>query len=209
MIKFQLLAFILICRGRALGVRSSASLFIFWLMHTLCSLVIYRSSIIRTLYSVSLAYHSLRMQNILAVAFFPHSRRVDRVTGLVSLGRQPVDVPDHIGPAVADLLGRPCPSHLPRWESSQTSEFSRLFFSCLQSMIFFITPWCPQNLCPEDSCSVLSKIFFWWLNPLIMKGYRQPLTGEDQWSLVPRRQCDALSRRFNKHWQKELLESKR
>ncbi|KAG1691087.1 Multidrug resistance-associated protein 1 [Nymphon striatum] len=64
------------------------------------------------------------------------------------------------------------------------------------------------NLTPEDSSSVLSQITFWWLNPLIIRGYKQPLVEEDQWSLTPQRHSVKLYDRFQHHWQAEISKSK-
>uniref|UniRef100_A0A8D0BHI1 ATP-binding cassette sub-family C member 6 n=1 Tax=Salvator merianae TaxID=96440 RepID=A0A8D0BHI1_SALMN len=41
-----------------------------------------------------------------------------------------------------------------------------------------------QNPCPEATASFPSKITFWWFFRLLWKGYKQPLTTEDLWSLA-------------------------
>ncbi|KAG1691094.1 Multidrug resistance-associated protein 1 [Nymphon striatum] len=64
------------------------------------------------------------------------------------------------------------------------------------------------NSTPEDSSSVLSQITFWWLNPLVIRGYKQPLVEEDQWSLAPRRRCVKLYNRFQHYWQAEISKRK-
>ncbi|KAG1680531.1 Canalicular multispecific organic anion transporter 2 [Nymphon striatum] len=62
-------------------------------------------------------------------------------------------------------------------------------------------PLIPPNICPEDNCSIVSKLSFWWLNPLMRKGYERSLTREDLWCLVPNRQCKKVSERFESYWE--------
>ncbi|KAG1668011.1 Multidrug resistance-associated protein 1 [Nymphon striatum] len=62
-------------------------------------------------------------------------------------------------------------------------------------------PLNPPNMCPEDNCSIVSKLSFSWLNPLMRKGYERSLTREDLWCLVPNRQCKKVSERFESYWE--------
>ncbi|KAG1687446.1 Canalicular multispecific organic anion transporter 1 [Nymphon striatum] len=62
-------------------------------------------------------------------------------------------------------------------------------------------PLIPPNMCPEDNCSIVSKLSFSWLNPLMRKGYERSLTREDLWCLVPNRQCKKVSERFESYWE--------
>ncbi|XP_051994834.1 multidrug resistance-associated protein 1 isoform X3 [Xyrauchen texanus] len=39
------------------------------------------------------------------------------------------------------------------------------------------------NPCPESGASFLSKITFWWITGLMVKGYKRPLEEKDLWSL--------------------------
>ncbi|CAM1327899.1 ABCC2 (predicted) [Pycnogonum litorale] len=66
-----------------------------------------------------------------------------------------------------------------------------------------------KRLCPEESSSMLSQIIFWWINPLIIKGYRRPLTIDDQWTLTSKHRCESLVERFQRSWQSELSKNKR
>nr|CAD7402137.1 unnamed protein product [Timema poppensis] len=42
-----------------------------------------------------------------------------------------------------------------------------------------------ENPCPELGASFPSRLFFSWLDPLVWKGYRNPLKSTDLWSLNP------------------------
>jgi hypothetical protein len=57
-----------------------------------------------------------------------------------------------------------------------------------------------QKACPEDSASFLSKITFWWFSGMILKGYKNPLTMDDMWTLSLKNKSSAILRKFNKVW---------
>jgi hypothetical protein len=57
-----------------------------------------------------------------------------------------------------------------------------------------------QKACPEDSASFLSKITFWWFSAIILKGYKNPLTMDDMWTLSRKNKSSAILRKFNKVW---------
>ncbi|KAJ3116514.1 hypothetical protein HDU96_009500 [Phlyctochytrium bullatum] len=60
------------------------------------------------------------------------------------------------------------------------------------------------GLCPEDTASFLSRITFHWLNPIFVKGWKNPLGPKDMWRLGTRYQAETLISRFDKYWAKEL-----
>ncbi|XP_072298433.1 multidrug resistance-associated protein 1 [Eucyclogobius newberryi] len=41
------------------------------------------------------------------------------------------------------------------------------------------------NPCPESGASFLSRITFWWINRMMVTGYKRPLVESDLWSLTP------------------------
>ncbi len=57
-----------------------------------------------------------------------------------------------------------------------------------------------QKSCPEDSASFLSKITFWWFSEMILKGYKNPLTINDMWTLSRKNKSNIILRKFNKIW---------
>ena len=77
---------------------------------------------------------------------------------------------------------------------------------CNQSVV---APKPPQhhNTCPKTNASFLSKLTFSWFTPMIMKGYRKPLTTQDMWSLEDENQTSVCVERFNKYW-KPIVENK-
>ncbi|KAG6415306.1 hypothetical protein SASPL_122712 [Salvia splendens] len=58
------------------------------------------------------------------------------------------------------------------------------------------------------SASVISKMFWIWLNPLLNKGYTAPLKLEDVPSLSPEHKAERMSRLFQKNWPKPEENSK-
>eukprot|EP00058_Branchiostoma_floridae_P021694 XP_002607184.1 hypothetical protein BRAFLDRAFT_118638 [Branchiostoma floridae] len=59
------------------------------------------------------------------------------------------------------------------------------------------------NPCPEESSSYLSKITFWWFNPLVILGYKRALERADLYSLNHVDRSDHVVPVFEKEWQKE------
>nr|CAD7454509.1 unnamed protein product [Timema tahoe] len=62
-----------------------------------------------------------------------------------------------------------------------------------------------ENPCPELGASFLSRLFFSWLDPLVWKGYRNPLKSADLWSLNPEDTSGEIVPVFNKHWEATKL----
>ncbi|CAG2115412.1 unnamed protein product, partial [Medioppia subpectinata] len=57
-----------------------------------------------------------------------------------------------------------------------------------------------DNSSPENQSSFLSRLTFSWFTPMIMNGYRKPLTNEDMWSLSTQNRINVFIKQFNKHW---------
>ncbi|KAI5945534.1 Multidrug resistance-associated protein 1 [Manis javanica] len=49
-----------------------------------------------------------------------------------------------------------------------------------------------KNTCPESGASVLSRITFWWITGMMVRGYGQPLEVTDLWSLNKEDTSDKL-----------------
>ncbi|XP_074651922.1 multidrug resistance-associated protein 1-like isoform X2 [Tubulanus polymorphus] len=60
------------------------------------------------------------------------------------------------------------------------------------------------NLCPEVKSSFLSRITFWWMNSVIITGYKKPLEESDMWSLNPRDLTVTNAPVLDKAWNAEL-----
>ncbi|XP_005391137.1 PREDICTED: multidrug resistance-associated protein 1 [Chinchilla lanigera] len=65
------------------------------------------------------------------------------------------------------------------------------------------------NPCPESGASFLSKITFWWITGLMIRGYRQPLEGGDLWSLNKEDTSEQVVPVLVKNWKKECAKSRR
>lgn len=55
---------------------------------------------------------------------------------------------------------------------------------------------------PETSSSFLSRLTFAWLDPLVWKGYRKPLTQDNLWNLQYSNATSTIVSVWDKHWQK-------
>ncbi|CAG2115776.1 unnamed protein product, partial [Medioppia subpectinata] len=54
--------------------------------------------------------------------------------------------------------------------------------------------------CPKTDSSFVSRLTFSWFTPMIMNGYRKPLTTEDMWPLEAHNMANNCVQQFNKHW---------
>ncbi|KAK3596597.1 hypothetical protein CHS0354_020940 [Potamilus streckersoni] len=62
--------------------------------------------------------------------------------------------------------------------------------------------------CPETSASFLSRITYWWLNSMIIKGYRKGLDEKSLWDLHPRDKSEKVVPEFLNNWDKAFKKSK-
>jgi hypothetical protein len=53
---------------------------------------------------------------------------------------------------------------------------------------------------PLLDASVFSRIVFWWLDPLIITGYKREFTSEDMWKLPNTMESDSLTNEMEKYW---------
>ncbi|KAJ0955316.1 putative ABC-type xenobiotic transporter [Helianthus annuus] len=58
------------------------------------------------------------------------------------------------------------------------------------------------------SASILSKVFWLWMNPLLKKGYKNPLKLEDIPTLSPEHRAEKMSKLFEENWPKPHENSK-
>ncbi|XP_021341468.1 multidrug resistance-associated protein 1-like [Mizuhopecten yessoensis] len=61
-----------------------------------------------------------------------------------------------------------------------------------------------QKPCPEISTSFLSRLVFWWMNSLVLSGYKKDLQEDDIWDLNPRDANTSVNPKFSKAWKAEL-----
>ncbi|CAI5463391.1 unnamed protein product [Closterium sp. Yama58-4] len=61
---------------------------------------------------------------------------------------------------------------------------------------------------PEATANPISKLIFWWLNPLMNEGYRKPLEQADLPPLPPCDDAKAVSVKFAHVWEQELHKDK-
>ncbi|XP_033614349.1 multidrug resistance-associated protein 1 isoform X3 [Fukomys damarensis] len=65
------------------------------------------------------------------------------------------------------------------------------------------------NPCPESGASFLSRITFWWITGLMIRGYRQPLESGDLWSLNKEDTSQQVVPVLVKNWKKECAKSRK
>ncbi|ORX82952.1 P-loop containing nucleoside triphosphate hydrolase protein [Basidiobolus meristosporus CBS 931.73] len=66
----------------------------------------------------------------------------------------------------------------------------------------------PLPVVPEVNANIVSRIVFWWLNSLMLKGYKRPLEKEDLYDLGAMYNAENLSTRFEDSWRNERLRPK-
>ncbi|KAK9957353.1 hypothetical protein ABG768_011605 [Culter alburnus] len=65
------------------------------------------------------------------------------------------------------------------------------------------------NPCPELGASFLSKITFWWITGLLVKGYKRPLEEKDLWSLNMEDKSQRVVPQLVRRWDQECNKVKR
>uniref|UniRef100_A0A3B4F4P8 Multidrug resistance-associated protein 1 n=1 Tax=Pundamilia nyererei TaxID=303518 RepID=A0A3B4F4P8_9CICH len=66
-----------------------------------------------------------------------------------------------------------------------------------------------SNPCPEPGASFLSRITFWWITRMMMKGYRRPLEEKDLWSLNAEDCSHTVVPQLVKRWNTQCQKFKR
>ncbi|KAG0299227.1 hypothetical protein BGZ98_010242 [Dissophora globulifera] len=69
-------------------------------------------------------------------------------------------------------------------------------------------PGTTPGVCPEFKASLLSKLTFAWVQPLMSLGSLRPLEKEDLWELTERRRADYVSTLFRQKWAREVAKGK-
>ncbi|KAL8033751.1 hypothetical protein ABFX02_13G178300 [Erythranthe guttata] len=65
-----------------------------------------------------------------------------------------------------------------------------------------------EQVCPERYASILSRIYFDWMTPLMQQGFKKPITEKDVWKLDSWDQTETLSTKFQNSWEEEAQRSK-
>ncbi|XP_055802160.1 ABC transporter C family member 12-like isoform X4 [Solanum dulcamara] len=65
-----------------------------------------------------------------------------------------------------------------------------------------------DHICPERYASILSRISFGWITPLLRRGLNRPITEKDVWKLDSWDKTETLSARFQRCWAEESQRKK-
>jgi hypothetical protein len=65
-----------------------------------------------------------------------------------------------------------------------------------------------QNCSPESRVSFLNRQFFFWLDPLIRLGYKQPINEFDLYRLESTYQAKRLFKKWSREWTRQLESEK-
>uniref|UniRef100_A0A8C4HKF5 Multidrug resistance-associated protein 4 n=1 Tax=Dicentrarchus labrax TaxID=13489 RepID=A0A8C4HKF5_DICLA len=57
---------------------------------------------------------------------------------------------------------------------------------------------------PAATASLLSKIFFWWLNPLFSTGYKRRLEEDDMYEVLPEDGSETVGQELHSYWDHEV-----
>ena len=86
-------------------------------------------------------------------------------------------------------------------------KFILLLLEAQDKALYLKDPY--QELSPETTGGVFSRTFFWWLNPLFMKGYHAILSPSDLFALDQGLASEPLGYRLAKAWDKRFKPEKR
>ncbi|KAM3597276.1 uncharacterized protein V6R79_002334 [Siganus canaliculatus] len=85
-----------------------------------------------------------------------------------------------------------------------------LFLSCLTDQPpLFSQSVKDANPCPEPGASFLSRVSFWWITRMMVKGYKSPLEIKDLWSLNPEDRSERVVPQLVSRWDSECQKVKR
>ncbi|XP_061984251.1 ABC transporter C family member 12-like [Populus nigra] len=60
-----------------------------------------------------------------------------------------------------------------------------------------------QQICPERNANLFSRIFYWWLTPLMKQAHKRPISEKDVWKLDIWDQTETLMNKFQTCWVEE------
>ncbi|KAG0354342.1 hypothetical protein BGZ54_001693, partial [Gamsiella multidivaricata] len=69
-------------------------------------------------------------------------------------------------------------------------------------------PGTNPGVCPELSASILSRLTFAWVQPLMTLGSKRPLEKEDIWELTERRRAAYIATLFRECWAREVAKGR-
>jgi hypothetical protein len=78
-----------------------------------------------------------------------------------------------------------------------------LVLECLSEDVFFLGEYNEPLTSPEWKAGLLGRTFFWWINPLLAKGYREMLQSHCLPTLDPEITSENLRRSVLHHWDKQ------
>jgi len=76
----------------------------------------------------------------------------------------------------------------------------RILLLALESRLKWKYTESPDNVPPEERQGIFGRIFFWWLMPMFLEGYKRDLTMEDLFAIDDDLKGDRLLRRLTKSW---------
>jgi hypothetical protein len=65
-----------------------------------------------------------------------------------------------------------------------------------------------DNPCPEETATLFSIITFWWMTPMMVTGYKRPLTDDDLWDLNTDDKAGVLASTFKNKWALQMQKEK-
>jgi len=60
----------------------------------------------------------------------------------------------------------------------------------------------------EESAGFVSRLFFWWVNPMVTLAYNQTLEQQNLWGIQKKSESTTLADRFEKEWETEMQKPK-
>lgn len=77
-----------------------------------------------------------------------------------------------------------------------------------QSLVDYHTLPGKEQVCPERSANIFSRLFFSWITPLMKQGFKRPIVEADIWKLDSWDQTEELYKTFQRCWEGECAREK-
>ncbi|KAK6204305.1 P-loop containing nucleoside triphosphate hydrolase protein [Scheffersomyces amazonensis] len=96
-----------------------------------------------------------------------------------------------------------------RLESQELQNQKRWFSFLFSRKVDPIPLDSERELYKFDSSNVIYKLFFWWLWPILLRGYKRTLQPNDLWKLTPELKVEYMHEKWSEHLNKILDKSKK
>ncbi|KAG1674187.1 Multidrug resistance-associated protein 1 [Nymphon striatum] len=195
------------------GSVTSATLFYFRMFQFIASFVSYYSMTIRLLNTVSIAETSppLTAIDVLKKSLDKWLANIPdepQISGYTAMRKAESKCIRHMLPCVKD-------SRDPNLEDVTLYglQLASTPLVLLQLFLTFIadipSSYTSKKECPETHSSYVSQLVFGWIDPMLVLGYKEPLTREKLWDLTPSNTSHDIVAQFDSYWDIEMQKAEK